>query len=122
MFVLDTNVVSELRKPNSRVDPNVLAWSQSVDPETVYLSAMTLFELELGVCRVERRDRRQGERLRHWFEEAVTAAFGERVLPFGPEAAVLCAALHIPDPRPMRDSVIAATALAAGMIVVPSRS
>lgn len=119
MFVLDTNVVSELRKAKSgRADPNVTAWAAGVVPASLYLSAITILELEAGVLLVERRDLAQGAVLRAWLERQVLAAFAGRVLAVDVAVAQRCARLHVPDPRAERDALIAATALVHGMTVV----
>lgn len=119
MFLLDTNVVSELRKaPSGRADPRVLAWIRQTPTETTFLSTISLLELEIGVLRAERKDPRQGRSLRQWLTLQLLPAFANRILPFDSAAALRCAALHVPDPRPDRDAMIAATALAHGLTVV----
>jgi hypothetical protein len=118
MFVLDTNVVSELRKGPARIDRNVERWSSGIDPDHTFLSTITLHELEVGVRQMERRDAKQSAALRSWMADAVLSSFSGRIIPFDTEIALRCAALHVPDPRPMRDSIIAATALMHGMAVV----
>ena len=119
MFLLDTNVLSELRKAGEgRADANVVAWLSSVDAATLYLSAITLMEIELGVLRIERRDAAQGGRLRTWVTRHILPEFLDRTLPVDVAVALRCAPLHVPDPRSERDSLIAATALVHGMTVV----
>ena len=119
MFLLDTNVVSELRKAgDGKADANVTAWLSGVDAGTLYLSAMTLMELELGILRIERRDAAQGARLRAWMTHHVLPEFLDRTLPVDAVVALRCASLHVPDPRAERDALIAATALVHGMTVV----
>ncbi len=119
MFLLDTNVVSELRKAGGeKADPNVIAWLSARDAATCYVSAVTLMELDLGVLLMERRDPAQGARLRVWLEETVLPEFSERTLPVDRAVALACARLHVPDPRPERDAFIAATALVHGMTLV----
>ena len=119
MFILDTNVVSELRKIRlGRADENVARWADSVDSVDLYLSAVTVQELEMGVLLIERRDPPQGAIFRTWFESHVLPAFAGRILPVDTAVAKRCAALHVPDPRPAMDSLIAATALVHGMTVV----
>lgn len=117
MYLVDTNVVSELRNP-ARCHPHVKAWQASVDPSMVHLSAISLLELEHGTRLMERRDPRQGRLLRAWLDKNVLPAFGSRILPITSEIAVRCASLLVPNPRPLRDALIAATAMAHGMIVV----
>jgi predicted nucleic acid-binding protein len=119
MFLLDTNVISELRKVgDGKADANVVAWISNVDATSFYLSAVTLMELELGILRLERRDTIQGTRLRAWMNNHILPEFSERILPVDAPVALRCARLHVPDPRSDRDSFIAATALVHGMTVV----
>lgn len=119
MFLLDTNVISELRKAgDGKADANVVAWISTVDAMSFYLSTVTLMELELGILRLERRDASQGARLRTWMETRILPEFVERILPVDAPVALRCARLHVPDPRPERDAYIAATALVHGMTVV----
>jgi hypothetical protein len=119
MFLLDTNVISELRKAKARkADPKVTAWAAEVPLASLFLSAITVHELELGVLLVERRDGAQGEILRAWLNDHVLPAFAGRILPVDTAVGQRSAALHVPDPRPLRDALIAATALIHGMAVV----
>lgn len=119
MFILDTNVVSELRKARAgRADANVVAWASSVEPATLYISVITAMELELGVLQVERRDPAQGANLRRWLHAKVLAEFDARILPIDLPVAQQCARLHVPDPKSDRDALIAATGLIHGMTVV----
>lgn len=119
MYLLDTNVISELRKAgDGKADANVTAWLSGVDAAAVYISAVTLMELELGILRLERRDPAQGAKLRAWMNTRVLPEFSERTLPVDGAVALRCARIHAPDPRPDRDAYIAATALTHGMTVV----
>lgn len=119
MYVLDTNVVSELRKVRAgKADPNVAAWSERVDAASLFVSAITIMELELGVLSIERKDAIQGALLRAWLEQHVLPEFSGRTLPVDTAVAQRCARLHIPDKRSERDALIAATALVHGMTVV----
>ncbi|SDL73708.1 type II toxin-antitoxin system VapC family toxin [Paracoccus chinensis] len=119
MLLLDTNVVSELRKVgDGRADPGVMAWLAGTDASSCYVSALTLMELEIGILRVERRDPAQGNLLRRWMESRVRPEFAERTLPVDTIVALRCARLHVPDPRAEREALIAATALVHGMRVV----
>ncbi|PMY41745.1 VapC toxin family PIN domain ribonuclease [Pseudomonas sp. GW456-L14] len=116
MFLLDTNVVSELRKPNT--DRKVVAWAQTVAPTSLFLSVITLLELETGILRLERRDRTQGALLRAWLELHVMPAFNGRILAIDHAVAMRCARLHVPDRSNECDALIAATALEHGLTVV----
>jgi predicted nucleic acid-binding protein len=119
MFLLDTNVVSELRKVGSgKADARVVAWAQSVETAVLYLSAISLLELELGILQVERRDLAQGAMLRAWLDGQVEPVFAGRILAVDAKVARRCAGLHVSDPRAERDALIAATALTHGMTVV----
>jgi predicted nucleic acid-binding protein len=119
MYVLDTNVVSELRKVRSgKADAHLTAWTQTVDAAELYVSAITILELELGVLAVERRDTIQGALLRSWLAQRVVPEFSRRTLPVDTAVAARCARLHVPDRRGERDALIAATALVHGMTVV----
>jgi predicted nucleic acid-binding protein len=119
VFILDTNVVSELRKVRSgKADAQVARWADNVDAANLYLSAMTILELEAGVLQIERRDPKQGAALRAWLDNNVLPEFIARVLPVDTAVAQRCARLHVPDPRAERDALIAATALVHGMTVV----
>lgn len=119
MYLLDTNVVSELRKARSGLaNPGLVAWAATAAPSRLFLSAITLLELESGVLLVERRDRAQGAVLREWLDRQVLPAFAGRILPVDEAVALRCAALHVPDPRAERDALIAATALTHGLAVV----
>lgn len=119
MYLLDTNVVSELRKVRAgKADARVAAWADSVDAVDLFLSTITIQELEIGVLLAERRDPTQGAMLRAWFDHHVLPAFAGRVLAVDIAIARRSARLHVPNPRPLRDSFIAATAMVYGLTVV----
>ena len=119
MYLLDTNVVSELRKvPTGRADPAVVRWATSVLTPQLYLSVVTVQELELGVLLKERRDAMQGAHLRAWLEGQVLPTFAGRILPVSVDIARQCAALSAAQTRPYADSLIAATALVHSLSVV----
>jgi toxin FitB len=117
MFVLDTNVVSHLRRPD-KADPNVVAWAASVPVASIFISSITLLELELGTLLMERKDPKQGAVLRAWIDGQVLTRFVGRVLAVDTAVALRCARLHVPDPCSERDALIAAAALVHGMTVV----
>lgn len=117
MYLLDTNVISELRRGKARPSPSVLAWAAATQASTLYLSAITVLELEMGVLQMERKDPSRGALLRDWIE-GLRAAFEGRILAFTEEAALLCARMHVPDRKSERDAMIAATARAHGFTVV----
>ena len=117
MYLLDTNVISELRQGKPRQSASVRAWAAGVAAGQLYLSAISILELEKGVMLLERRTPPQGSALRAWLDTTVRA-FEGRILPFTGNTAALCAALHIPDPRPERDAMIAASAMEHRMTLV----
>jgi toxin FitB len=117
MYVLDTHVISELRLGKPKQSAALRAWAASVPASQLFLSAVCLLELEKGVLALEHKAPPQGSALRVWLT-GVRAAFSGRVLPFTENTAILCAALHVPNPRPDRDAMIAATALEHGMQMV----
>lgn len=116
MYLVDTNVVSELRKP--KADRNVKAWAASVPAASLFVSAITILELETGVLQAEQRDARQGAILRRWLDGHVLPAFANRVLAIDTAVALQCARLHVPDRMADGDALIAATALVHGLTVV----
>nr|WP_250812035.1 type II toxin-antitoxin system VapC family toxin [Neorhizobium tomejilense] len=119
MLLLDTNVVSELRKVASgKADPNVVVWNDTVDPAETFISTVVLHELEIGVRVVEHNDAVAGKVLRNWLETAVLKAFSGRILPLDEAAAVKAAQWHVPNPKPISDAYIAATAFTRRMTLV----
>jgi predicted nucleic acid-binding protein len=117
MYVLDTDVVSHLRRPD-RADPNVIAWASSTPVTLHFISSITLHEIERGILSMERKDPAQGAVLRAWVDGQILTQFAGRILPIDVAVAQRCAKLHVPDPRPERDAFIAATALVHGMTIV----
>jgi predicted nucleic acid-binding protein len=119
MYLLDTNVVSELRKgKGGRAHANVIAWAGSVPSASLYLSVISVLELEQGILLISRRDSEQGRLLRTWLDRSVLPGFAGRILSVDLAVAQRCAALHVPDPRADRDALIAATALTHNLTVV----
>lgn len=119
MFLLDTNVISELRKAKSgKSNKAVTQWAQSISTSDLFLSVITVLEIEMGVLLIERRDAKQGVVLRSWLNDHVLPAFFDRILDIDVAVAQRCAKLHLPDPCSDRDVLIAATALVHGMTVV----
>jgi toxin FitB len=118
-YLLDTNVVSELRKiGDGKADANVAAWIDAGDAESFFISAITILELERGVLGIQRRDAAQGARLRAWLDNHVRPEFAGRILSVDDAVATRCAHLHVPDRRNEADALIAATALVHGLTVV----
>ncbi|GAB6057561.1 PIN domain-containing protein [Desulfonatronum parangueonense] len=119
MYLLDTNVVSELRKTRQgKANPGVIRWAEGVASSDLYLSVISVQELEIGVMLAERRDPEKGKILRLWYEDKVLPVFRHRILPIDTQISRCSAKLHVPNPRPVRDAFIAATAIAYGMTVV----
>ena len=118
MLLLDTNVVSELRKVRlGSADPNVAKWSGTLNTADLFVSAITIQELAIGVLLAERRDPAQGAVFRQWLDHRVLSAFDGRILPVDVAVARRAAQLHVPAPRPIHNAFIAATALVHGMTV-----
>jgi predicted nucleic acid-binding protein len=119
MYLLDTNVVSEFRKSaDGRINKHVKRWADEIPPELMFISAISVLELEIGVLQIERRDKKQGFILRKWLNKNVLPAFLDRVLPVDLEVAQRCASLHVPNPKSERDAMIAATAIEHRMTIV----
>jgi toxin FitB len=117
MYLVDTNVVSELRKAK-HAHPRVRTWAEALPAARLYLSVISVLELEIGILLLERRDRKQGAVLRAWMDGHVLPTFSDRILAVDTAVAQRCAALHVPNPRSDRDALIAATALVHDMTVV----
>lgn len=116
MYLLDTNIISEFQK--SKPNAGVLRWVAEHDESELYLSVITVMEIEIGVRRLERRDAERANRLQRWLDGAVLDAFQGRILPIDLEAARRCVLNHVPDPAPERDALIAATASTHGLTIV----
>jgi len=114
MYLLDTNVVSELRRRN-RAHPDVLAWAESVSSADLRLSVVTALELDLGRRLLARKDPEQADRLALWIDRTLQS---QPVLPVDLAVARKAAELHVPNPRDPRDALIAATALIHRLTVV----
>lgn len=119
MYLLDTNVLSEIRKIRKGIaDPGVRKWAEDCPKALMYISAITLLELERGTVGMEAKDAAQGAVYRRWLEEVIKPEFHGKILPIDAEIAVLCAKMHVPDRRGFADSLIAATAVRHNMQVV----
>lgn len=119
MYLLDTNVISELRKfAAGTADTLVSAWVRNTPTPTLFTSVICIHELEHGVLMAERSDPAKGEVLRQWLDGSVIPAFAHRML--GIDLAVVrqAARLHVPNPAPFRDALIGATALVHRLVVV----
>ena len=119
MYLLDTNVISEFRKSSDgRMNKGVQRWAEGIFTELMFLSVISVLELEIGVLQIERRDKKQGIILRKWLNKNVLPTFSERVLPVDLAVAQRCASLHMPNPKSERDAMIAATAIEYRMTIV----
>jgi toxin FitB len=121
MFLLDTNVISELRRPE-KANRYVLAWAESVSAASFFLSAISILEIEIGTLQLGRRDTDRSALLRRWIDQQILPFFEGRILPIDSEVAQRCARLHVPDLRPERDALIAATAMVHSLTVVTRNS
>jgi predicted nucleic acid-binding protein len=117
-YLLDTNVVSELRKSEARASPAVRSWALGQATTDLCISVISVMEIEIGIGRLERRDQEQGRVLRTWLERRFLVAFASRILPVDLDVVRRAATMHVPDPRPERDVLIAATALTKDLVVV----
>ncbi|MDO4879297.1 MAG: type II toxin-antitoxin system VapC family toxin [Neisseria sp.] len=118
MYLLDTNIISEMRKiAKGKGNSNVAAWLERTDQTGLYTSAVVIMELERGVLGMERKDPIQGAALRAWKTAVTERFFKGRILPIDAATAEICARLHIPDRSPENDVWIAATAKQHGLIL-----
>lgn len=117
MYLLDTNIVSELRKA-AKADPRVLVWAEQTDVQLMHISVISILEIRMGILSLQRKDMEQANILNKWLSRQVIPGFAERTLVVDLAVVLRCAELHVPNPRSDRDSLIAATALVHGLTVV----
>lgn len=117
MYLIDTDVISALRRRHL-VEPLALAWFDATPDIDMFISSVTLLEIEYGALLRRHRDEVQGRLFFDWIRRLILPSFAGRILAFDADAALRCAALHVPDPRPERDAMIGATALVHGLTVV----
>jgi len=117
MFLLDTNVISELRKA-AKANYRIKAWAEQADMQFMHISVVSILEIRLGILSIQRKDTAQADILDSWLSRQVIPAFAGRIVPVDIDVALRCAELHVPDPRSDRDALIAATALVHGLTVV----
>ena len=116
MYLLDTNVLSELRKAGSgRAEPNVISWAKDKSTTSLFISAITILEIEMGILQIERKDPRQAAIYKTWLNSHVLKAFSDRVLSFDTSSALKCAQLYVPNPKSERDAMIASTSIVHGL-------
>ena len=119
MYLLDTNIVSELRKlETGKIHPQVYRWIKSNGFTHTYISAVTLAEIQTGILSLARKDQAQAASLDNWFTNRLLPAYRTRTLSVDTEVALICAQLHIPTKRPINDAYIAATAIAHNLTLV----
>jgi predicted nucleic acid-binding protein len=117
MYLLDTNIPSEIRR-GSRANAGVVRWIDSVGAEGLHLSVISVLELRYGAARLESDDPRQAHRLHEWIDQDVLPIFATRILPVNLQIVELCARLHLPHRREDGDALIAATALHHDLTIV----
>jgi len=114
MYLLDTNTLSEIRKiksSNNKADVGVSQWASSVNIHDLYISVITLLELQRGILLKARTDKTQAKVLENWLNHEVLANFEGRILAVDESIALTCAKLHVPNKKPAHDALIAATAI-----------
>ena len=116
--LLDTDVICELRKSAQRADASVRAWVADRAPSNLFLSVITVLEIEVGIGRIARRDPAQGSRLQAWLDDELLDSFAGRILSVDVPVARRAARLYVPNARSERDVLIAATATVHGLTVV----
>lgn len=119
MYLLDTNIVSELRKAEKgRADAQVLQWFSCIKIQHAYLSVISLAEIQTGILLLARRDEQAAAILQDWLKMRLLPEFAQRILPLDVQAALLSAQFHVPDKSPLNDAYIAATAKTHGLTLV----
>lgn len=119
MYLLDTNVISEIRKVNAgKANAGVTQWTKKTSQSLMYVSVISLMEIEQGILRLERKDTVQACLLKDWFHNIVLPSFDNNVVNIDKNIALTCATLHVPDQKPANDSLIAATALIHDLTLV----
>lgn len=115
-YLVDTNVISELRK-GRRCDPGVASWFAAAASEEIYLSALTLGEIRKGIENIRRRDESAAAALEEWFRE-LEVSHSDHILPVDQAIAEQWGRFNVPDPLPVLDSLLAATASVHGLTLV----
>jgi len=115
-YLLDTNVISELRK-GERADSNVTAWFADIADEEIFLSVLTIGEIRRGIESVRRRDPDSAAALDRWLA-LLSEAHGDRILPVDRAIAEEWGRMNVPDPLPVVDGLLAATARVLDLTLV----
>lgn len=123
MYLLDTNVVSEVRKiKQGKANPNFVAWFSTISAQDIFINAVVLMEIERGILAKEHKDFRQGAVLRTWLDSVILPTFHGKILKIDEKTAQICAKLHIPDHSPENDAWIAASAIQHNLMLVTRNS
>jgi predicted nucleic acid-binding protein len=117
MYLLDTNVISELRRPE-KANRNVVVWATASPAASLFLCAISILEIERGALLIGRKHAARGMVLRAWIDDQILPGFDGRILSIDTAVARRCAHLHVPNSRAERDALIAATAMVHGLTVV----
>ncbi|MBR6027033.1 MAG: type II toxin-antitoxin system VapC family toxin [Neisseriaceae bacterium] len=119
MYLLDTNIISEIRKINSgNANIGVKKWAENNNKDLTFISVISLFELEKSVLNLEQKDPQQGKTYRQWLDNIVKPTFVNRILSITPQTVLICAKMHIPDKKSLTDSLIAATAIENNLTII----
>ena len=119
MYLLDTNIISELKKLDSgKIHPQVQRWAYSINLMQTKISVVSITEIRTGILSLARKDQAQAASLDNWFTNRLLPAYRTRTLSVDTEVALICAQLHIPTKRPINDAYIAATAIAHNLTPV----
>ncbi|MFC5370075.1 type II toxin-antitoxin system VapC family toxin [Arcanobacterium bovis] len=115
-YLLDTNVISALRRPEK--NQSVFDWAKNIPPEDTYICSLTAAEIGRGIKAIAAKDELQARVLTQWFEGQVLPAFSGRILSFDLDAALIFRNFEVPAKAPIDDAYIAAIAQAHGLTVV----
>jgi hypothetical protein len=119
MYIFDTNVISELRKTKSgQAEKAVVNWTQSIPVDSVFLSAITVYEIRIGILKLVSRNPTQAQHLDEWLSRTILPFFAGRILPLDEHVAELLAEMMAIRTHPYRDAIIAATAQHHGYALV----
>ena len=119
MYLLDTNIISELKKLDSgKIHPQVQRWAYSINLMQTKVSVVSIIEIRTGILSLARKGQAQAASFDNWFTNRLLPAYRTRTLSVDTEVALICAQLHIPTKRPINDAYIAATAIAHNLTPV----
>ena len=119
MYLLDTNIIFELKKLDSgKIHPQVQRWAYSINLMQTKISVVSITEIRTGILSLARKEQAQAASLDNWFTNRLLPAYRTRTLSVDTEVALICAQLHIPTKRPINDAYIAATAIAHNLTPV----